>query len=216
MNQLNYHRRAFSLLELLIILAVLAILGSLLLPGMGKAQARAQTIRCIGHLKQIGLSIHAWSLDHNGIYPMQVAVTNGGVKELIEAGYLESTFVVISNTLNTPTILWCPAAKVPQAPATFEQGFGPTNVNYLVGLDADETQLQMFHAGDDNWLVDGRAATRGILEITTNNAVRYSSARHKLEGNVSLADGSVQAFSSIRLQEALRSTGTNINRIAFP
>jgi prepilin-type processing-associated H-X9-DG protein len=74
----------------------------------------------------------------------------------------------------------------------------------------------MFLAGDDNWVVDGKAVTRGILNLTTNNAVSYSPARHKFQGNVALADGSVQGYSSAGLQEGLRNTGTNVNRIAFP
>jgi len=39
---------------------------------------------------------------------------------------------------------------------------------------------------------------------------------HKNQGNVALADGSVQAFSSSRLQEVLSNTGVATNRLAMP
>ena len=146
---------------------------------------------------------------------MQVAVTNGGVKQWIEAGYFESPFMVMSNELNTPNILWCPAAKQRQSPPTFVT-LGLSNVNYFVGLDADETQTQMFLSGDDNLLLDGQPVQRGVLVLTSNSAVAYSPTRHNLQGNVGLADGSVQGYSSSRFHQALGYTGTNVNRIAFP
>ena len=146
---------------------------------------------------------------------MRVAVTNGGVKEWIEAGSFESSFMVMSNELNTPKILWCPATKQRQSPPSFA-ALGRSNVNYFVGLDADETQPQMFLSGDDNLLVDGQPVTRGVWDLTTNSVVAYSTARHDRQGNVGLSDGSVQGYSTTRFQEALRHTGTNVNRIAFP
>ena len=209
-------QRAFTLVELLIILAILFILAALCTPAFIKAKARAQRIRCVSHLKQIGLSYRQWALDNKDQYPMQVAVTNGGVRELIEAGYFESPFVVISNELNTPFILWCPADKRQRAAASFSTGFGASNVNYFVGLDADETQPQMFLAGDDNLLLNGQPVKRGIVELTTNSAVAYSGTRHVQQGNVGLSDGSVQGFSTSRFRDALHHTGTNVNRLAFP
>src|SRR5262245_20418951 len=153
--------RAFTLIELLVVLAVLFILVALCMPSLIKAKARAQRIRCVSHLKQIGLSYRQWALNNNkDQYPMQVAVTNGGVKEWIAAGYFESPFMVMSNELNVANILWCPASKQRQSPPSFG-ALSRSNVNYFVGLDADETQPQMFLAGDDNLLVDGQPVTRG-------------------------------------------------------
>ena len=193
---------AFSLIELLILLGVLFVLVAMYMPYMARSKARAQRISCVSNLKGVGLSYRQWALDNKDQYPMRVAETNGGVKEWIEAGYFESPFMVMSNELNTPKILWCPATKQRQAPPTFAT-LGRSNVNYFVGLDADETQPQMFLSGDDNLLLDGLPVTRGIVNLTTNSAVAYSTARHDRQGNVGLSDGSVQGFSSLRLREAL-------------
>lgn len=56
----RYVLKKFTLIELLIVIAILTILASLLLPALNKARARATAIHCMSNLSQIGKAFHMY------------------------------------------------------------------------------------------------------------------------------------------------------------
>lgn len=112
--------RAFTLVELLIVVAIISILALLAVPNLSMAKRRANQARCASNLKAIGYALYAYRIDYNH-YPLadgiaglnesmgQTSVGNGpaangswdGVpRVLVRLGYLSSD-----------TFLFCPTLR---------------------------------------------------------------------------------------------------------
>jgi prepilin-type processing-associated H-X9-DG protein len=215
-----------TLIELMVAVGVLVLLGLILIPGRPE-RAIATRINCVINLKQVGLAYRQWSIDHNDKFPMEVSSTNGGAMEAAAAGNVAAVFQVMSNELNTPKLLFCPAEKRRVPSSAFTPAIGNSNVTYFVGLDVTtNSSPQMFLSGDDNLLIGGEgdrglaikgtAVKSGVLSLWTNTPAAWSDERHMRQGNVGLADGSVQQFSNRKLVDGLRHTGEVTNRLMLP
>src|SRR5690242_13017191 len=58
--------RAFTLVELLVVISIIAILASLIIPAMARAKARAQGSICLNNTKQLSVAWIVYADDHNG------------------------------------------------------------------------------------------------------------------------------------------------------
>ncbi|MBI3910998.1 MAG: prepilin-type N-terminal cleavage/methylation domain-containing protein [Armatimonadetes bacterium] len=63
------NRRAFSLVEVLVVIAIIAILAAILFPVFAQVRAKARQIQCLSNLKQIALGVLMYMQDHDDIFP---------------------------------------------------------------------------------------------------------------------------------------------------
>jgi type II secretory pathway pseudopilin PulG len=128
---MKQHKMAFTLVELAVILAVIAIVATMLLPALAATQTKSQKVACLNNLKQIGLAFRLWETDNSGQYPMAISTSQGGAAEYLSHSSGGSTptpatkvlcpgmvYMVMSNELSKPKISFCPADNIHVRAAT--------------------------------------------------------------------------------------------------
>jgi prepilin-type processing-associated H-X9-DG protein len=176
MNNLrNFKTGALTLIELLVIIAIFAILSALLLPALAKAKQKDVRLNCVSNLKQVALAYRIWEGNNGGKFPQAYAgntqyptvnssstppgVTQGSAWPTSGAdqalGTAFTVYYTMSNELSTPKVIVCPTDDR-SARTNFTTDFAANpnvkdlGTSYFVGRDANETYPRMFLAGDRN------------------------------------------------------------------
>jgi prepilin-type N-terminal cleavage/methylation domain-containing protein/prepilin-type processing-associated H-X9-DG protein len=109
-------KNGFTLTELLVVIAVMAILTALLLPALSKSKSRTQTIACLNNLRQLSICWHLYAGDYNDLMVPNDNIAGGapGSSWCQGTGILETNTTVIESGLlfgyNRSTALYhCPA-----------------------------------------------------------------------------------------------------------
>ena len=214
MNPYPPRRRtgAFTLVELLTVIAIIGILAALLLPAVTRSQMRAKRITCVNALGQMGLAFHVFMHDHAGKFPMQVPMSEGGSQEFALNGYAVGGefyfsyrhFQVLSNELATPKLLVCPADSRP--PAANFSALQNANLSYFIGVDAEYDKPGSILSGDRN-IANVPPSNPTIVHGGTGNRLRWTEELHELKGNVLFSDAHVEEWTQPLLAASPNNAG---------
>ncbi len=199
--QARSFRWALTLVEMICVIAIIAILAALLLPGLAKARDRARQTQCAGQLKQVGIGFHSFAHDHNNLFPMQVPIAAGGSLEYIRAGSFSNSFAfrhfqALGIELGTPRVLVCPTDT--RLPATGFSTLQNQNVSYFVAVNAEFRRPTSILAGDRN-LTNDWAGTSPVQRLGPNYWLRWSHELHRFRGNLLFSDAHVDQLGGAAL-----------------
>ncbi len=207
-------KKRFTLIELLIVIAIIAILVAMLLPALNKSRVAAQGIRCAANLKQMGLGFAAYASDFNDyIAPPWVGTWAVGksMKYTIwgedkDDGPLASYFPYKVSRLGCPTFL--PASDNPYTSSYAYNNGGLCNTSTDVGGNITKWHriteatspgeiVTVYDGAKSGW---GWLAVRGTTEGSSGcfaiNSYRYPHNRH---ANIAWLDGHVNAMTEAEL-----------------
>jgi prepilin-type N-terminal cleavage/methylation domain-containing protein len=189
--------RAFTLIDVLVVVAILAILASLMPCACGRSKARAQRVSCLSNLKHIGLAFREYSNGHGDQFPWQVPLNQTGSLEFAQSSNVYRHFLAASNEMASPRILACRSDGA-RTPIADWRLFSNSNLSYFINLDADEGKPQTILAGDRN-IVGGTAASGVLRTFSERSKVGWTKDMHRRAGNIVLADGSAQQMGNTNI-----------------
>lgn len=154
----SLHPKAFTLIELLIVVAIIAVLAAIAVPNFLEAQARAKTSAVLSDMRAVKTALEAYQIDH-GTYP---PIAGDGDNVMHMGGMMRMPFLPISITT--------PISYIKQIPL---DPFNPVNMAdhdhsfiYLSEGNISESFMQEYRANVEQRDVDGVYAPRFALYST--------------------------------------------------
>ena len=118
----NTHTLAFSLVELLVVIALIVLVVSLVIPALGRARDQANVTVCRANLRSLALASLAYASQHDSVLPTGATVNNPHTDliEMLSAG----SYVDVVETY------YCPSETRPELRCS-EQNFEAGNISYF-------------------------------------------------------------------------------------
>ena len=212
--------KAFTLVELLVVIFILLVVAVLLFPTGPRKSSRANLPMCMNNQKQIALAFMMWTDDHSEQFPWQVSSANGGTMEYAARGYAAPNFQVLSNYLQLPIVFICPTDKSKVAATNYIQ-FNNQNTSYFVAFDFGTNNSVSILTGDRNLESNGKPAKPGSFIYSANANMNWTPELHNnlknwAAGVLSFNDGHAEATKVANLNSIFQREGLATNHLAVP
>jgi prepilin-type N-terminal cleavage/methylation domain-containing protein/prepilin-type processing-associated H-X9-DG protein len=155
-------RRAFSLVELLVVIAVISMLLAMLVPALGQARSQARRAQCACNVRQLGHALHMYAADYRG-RAMPLAYTDAqligdgppiywwGTNDLAAVDHTRGfTWPYLHSDLRATGVYECPS----QPPGTYDPQGAASVVTSTYGYNG--YYLSPPHATAWSWTIGHR------------------------------------------------------------
>lgn len=201
-GRVHFHSHAWTLLELLVVISIIALLTGLILPGLGRAKARSKTVVCLNNLRQWALGQQLYAGDNEDyLVPEGDPSPDRGV---LRNGW----YVLLPRQLGLePPYDSQPWRTNPAAAVSSSSWICPSNTNRSNGLNLFHYCLNQHADGSgelDRPIRLGGVANPSVVVWMFDNGRRAAVAQqnnvhpnlHQSGANFAFLDGHVNRFSN--------------------
>ena len=200
-------RRAFTLVEILVVIAIIGVLAAILFPTFALVREKSRRTSCLSNLKQIGAAMEMYKADFDGRFPYAVDPYDKNVTgNTFPTGFDPQTLPLVNEVLlpySSRQVFQCPSdygfeldEQSGQRMDAFPSCYEKFSTSYYYRTELAALQIQEFALRDPaklNLMFDayGKWHAGGLL-------------RRDQRYNTLFADGHAKSLSGIQFDEAWR------------
>ena len=201
MRRYRYPLSAFTLVELLVVIAIIALLAALAIPAIGGAIKRSNAAKCMANLKQIGVAYRNYAVENNRLIPS--TVTGGG------PSWGQTLITSFQPTgWGSNTLLKCPSDSRPIN--SYYRSYGQ---NIILSPNTNAESAPIFST------IPEQSKTFLVMEVVKSPAAHPSwggnynpTNRHGTNCNVLFVDGHVEALTAATITNAISTLNSDTER----